>query len=137
MITVTTLILERVYLADRTLGSIYAGGELIAKALELPWKNNSRSISCIPEGTYKVIKQPPKEGRNYPYFRLPNVPGRSGILIHRGTKPKDSLGCILVGSRLAQVNTNEPIIESSGVKLQWMIDNLPDSFELEIKKKPA
>lgn len=130
-----TLTLERVYLADRTLGSLYRNGEVIAKTLELPWMNNLKSKSCIPEGSYKVISQPPKDDRPYPYFRLPSVPGRSGILIHRGTIPSNSLGCILVGSRFANVNSMAPMLESSTVKLQWMIDNLPPEWTLVIKKK--
>ena len=127
--------LERVYLEDRTLGSLYDGEEVIAKVLELPWKNNNRSVSCIPEGTYQVIKQQPKPDRPYIYFRLPKVPGRSGILIHRGIQPAHSKGCLLVGSRLANINSNQPILESSTVKLDWMAANMPDEWELEIKKK--
>lgn len=127
--------LERVYLEDRTLGSIYRDGEMICKTLELPWRQNKRAISCIPEGTYKVIKQPPKETRAYPYFRLPNVSGRSGILIHRGTNPAHSKGCILVGGRFKDVETDFPTLGESADKLTWMTNNLPDEFELEIKKK--
>lgn len=129
--------LERVYLKDRTLGSIKDTlGNVIAKTLELPWKDNERSVSCIPEGAYRVIQQPPKEDRPYPYFRLPEVPGRSGILIHRGINPSHSKGCILVGSRFAEENTAEPILQSSTVKLQWMIDNMPKEFLLQITIKP-
>lgn len=131
------LILERVYLPDRTLGSLYRNGDVIAKVLELPWKYNQRSISCIPESIYTVYRQPPKESRPYPYFRIPNVPGRSGILIHRGTDVKHSLGCLLVASRLIDVNTDKPKLEESGKKLQWMIDNLPEVWEIEIKNKPV
>lgn len=130
-----TLVLERVYLTDRTLGSLYRNGESVAKTLELPWKLNKRSISCIPEATYRVIQQPPKEGRPYQYFRLPEVPGRSGILIHRGTEPDHSKGCILVASRFRNINTSQPGLEESGKKLQWLIDNLPAEFLLEIKAK--
>ena len=47
-----------------------------------------------------------------------NAPGRSGIRIHRGTKPEHSKGCILVSAALEQELTakwlalqasNEPI----------------------------
>ena len=130
------MIIERVYLSDRTLGSWYDDkGEMIAKTLELPWLNNSRRVSCIPEGTYDVVKEPPKADRPYTYFRILNVPKRSGILIHRGIKPIHSRGCILVGSRFAEVNTNTPILESSTVKMDWLAKNLPDKFTLTIKKK--
>lgn len=129
------LILERVYLPDRTLGSLYRNGETIAKVLELPWKQNKRGISCIPEGVYRVIKQPAKPTRDYPYFRLPEVPNRSGILIHRGTNPEHSRGCILVASRFRNINTSQPELEESANKLTWMVTNLPDEWELEIKAK--
>ena len=128
--------LERVYLPDRTLGSLYWRGEMIAKILELPWKDNKRAISCIPEGIYRTIKQPPKESRPYKYFRLPNVQGRSGILIHRGTNPLHSKGCLLVGGRFKDINTDFPTLGESADKLTWMTNNLPDEFELEIIKKP-
>lgn len=130
-----TLVIERVYLPDRTLGSLYFNGETIAKTLELPWKNNRRGISCIAEGLYTVIKQPPKESRPYPYFRLPNVVGRSGILIHRGTEPTHSKGCILTASRFRNVNSSKPTLEESAKKLQWLVDNLPDKFDLIIRAK--
>lgn len=129
------LVLERIYLTDRTLGSIYRNGETIAKTLELPWVQNKRGISCIPEGLYRVIRQDPKPSRPYPYFRLPNIPNRTGILIHRGTEPSHSRGCILTASRFRNINTSQPSLEESGKKLQWMIDNLPEEFELEIRAK--
>lgn len=129
------LVLERIYLTDRTLGSIYRNGETIAKTLELPWVQNRRGISCVPESIYRVLRQPPKESRPYWYFRLPNVPNRSGILIHRGTEPGHSKGCILTASRFRNINTSQPSLEESGKKLQWMIDNLPEEFELEIRAK--
>ena len=128
--------IERVYLATETLGSMYEGETLLCKTMELPWRDNKRSISCIPEGTYTVIKQPPKPGRDYPYFRLPNVKGRSGILIHRITYVKDLRGCIGVGGRFVDLNKDGvPDMVDSGKKLTWLIDNLPETFELEIIKK--
>jgi len=49
----------------------------------------------IPEGTYElVLTMSPKFGVVLPL--LENVPGRSGIRIHTGTKPEHSKGCILV-----------------------------------------
>jgi hypothetical protein len=130
-----SFVIERVYLPDRTLGSMYWNGVVVAKTLELPWKENRRSVSCIPEGIYKVIKQPPKADRPYPYFRLPQVEGRSGILIHRGTEPSHSKGCILAASRFRNINTSKPSLEESSKKLQWMIDNFPDEFMLVIRAK--
>lgn len=142
--------IERVYLPTETLGSWYDKDRfLICKTLELPWRNNKSSAdsseaSCVPEGTYKLRKQPPKESRPYGYFRFEYVGGRrvdpvtkmSHILVHRITYVKDLLGCIGVGSRFTDINKDGvPDMEASSVKLEWMYQNLPDEFLLEIKKK--
>jgi hypothetical protein len=129
--------LKRVYLPTEAVGSIYdESGVLICKTLELPWKDNQRSISCIPEGTYRVIKQEPKESRPYPYFHLPEVRGRSGILIHKITYVKDLKGCIGVGGRHVDIDKDGvPDIADSTSKLKWMTDNLPDTFELVISNR--
>lgn len=135
--------LERVYLENQTLGSIYdENRELICKTVELCWRDNARSndsnkASCIPEGVYLVEKNPPKPTRNYGYFRLQNTAPRQGILIHRITNTEDLRGCIGVATRFGNIDRDaEYEALSSGVKLQWMYENLPDTFELEIVKKP-
>ena len=71
----------------------------------------------IPCGTYSVrVTWSPKFKRMLPI--LLNVPGRSGIRVHRGTKPEHSRGCILVSAAMEQELTakwlalqasNEPI----------------------------
>jgi len=51
----------------------------------------------ITAGTYEVqITHSPRFGKKLPL--LMNVPGRTGIRIHTGTKPEHSQGCILVGA---------------------------------------
>ena len=71
----------------------------------------------IPCGTYPIaVTWSPKFKRMLPL--LLNVPGRSGIRVHRGTKPEHSRGCILVSAAneqeltakwLALQASNEPI----------------------------
>jgi hypothetical protein len=139
-----TLRHERVYLANRTLGSYYWQGQMIAKVLELPWLDNKRAISCILEGRFRVTKEPPipkfdpqgRKFRPYWHFRIHNVPNRSGILIHRGADIMHSKGCQLPGSRFSNFYSSQPTIAESSVKLQWMVDNLPDEFMIEIITKP-
>ena len=58
----------------------------------------------IPALIYKVaVTKSPRFGRLLPV--LEQVPGRSGIRFHRGTKPKHSKGCILVSAEKEQVLT--------------------------------
>jgi len=71
----------------------------------------------IPEGSYPVsVTFSPRFKRMLPL--IGNVHGRSGIRIHRGTKPEHSKGCILVSAAMEQELTakwlalqasNEPI----------------------------
>lgn len=102
------LFLERYQYDDKqTLGKLYLldyKGHIIADwhSLELPNKNNQRRVSCIPEGAYKARKHnSPKFGKS---LWLQDVPNRSEILIHRGNYHSDILGCILIGSDLADIN---------------------------------
>ncbi len=71
----------------------------------------------IPNGTYEVrVTYSPRFKRMLPLVE--QVPGRSGIRFHRGTKPEHSKGCILVSAAneqeltakwLALQASNEPI----------------------------
>ena len=58
----------------------------------------------VPALIYRVtVTQSPKFRRLLPL--LNQVPGRTGIRVHRGTKPEHSLGCILVSADNEQVLT--------------------------------
>lgn len=131
------VIIERVYLPTETLGSLYiTPGVVQCKTMELPWRDNQRSISCIPEGVYYVIKQPPKDDRPYPYFRFLSVPGRSGILIHRISYVSGLKGCIGVGKEFKDMNNDGvPDMIRSSEALNELIELLPDMFTLVIKLK--
>lgn len=112
-----------------------------AKSLELPYLNNQRKISCIPEGVYQVVKHTsPSQGI---CFSVKNVPQRSDILIHKGNyagsdNPKtgkpDILGCILLGTGFSDL-TNDGVSEIINSKnTMEKLLALTDGFELIIKK---
>ena len=72
----------------------------------------------IPTGLYKIVVTiSPRFGYYMPL--LTDVPGRTGIRIHGGTKPSHSRGCLLITHRqkyqnfvrqlLAEQQTAEPI----------------------------
>jgi hypothetical protein len=77
-----------------------------AKSLELPWKDNQRSVSCIPEDIYKVRKRLADESgsRDYDHFMVMDVPNRSYILWHAGNFYWDIEGCILMGQAHIDIN---------------------------------
>jgi len=61
-----------------------------------PGEQKVYSQTCIPRGRYRVtMEMSPHFGRRLPY--LHDVPGFTGILIHNGTNPGHTLGCVLVG----------------------------------------
>jgi hypothetical protein len=93
---------------DQTLGrfTMYDGLEEVFSCvtLELPDKGNKTSISSIPIGTYKVVHRHSKKYLNH--LILLDVPNRRYILIHSGNFYTDTRGCILVGSRFEQINSD-------------------------------
>ena len=100
--------------------------------LELPWKNNKRRVSCIPEGEYKVIKhRSPKFKES---FWLQDVEGRSEILIHAGNYYTQILGCILVGTDSRDINGDgETDVVSSRRAIERLYLHTPDTFTLTIE----
>ncbi len=78
-------------------------GELklvVCSTIELPWLQNQRSVSCIPEGRYELKKRvTQKRGQ---HLLVMNVNGRDGILIHPANDAKKELrGCIAPVTSLA------------------------------------
>lgn len=121
-----------------TYGNVYVVNDVDkiifeCKSLELPWKNNNRGVSCIPEGKYTVIKEGPTPRRPYIYFRVLDVPGRSGILWHPGTYTSHIKGCTLPGEKLLDINEDGVLdILNTARTLKKLVDLLPDVFTLEI-----
>ena len=100
------LYIERTYLNKATTSNIRAmeGGRVLfkCKGLELPWKNNERKVSCIPEGAYKVVRRTSPRFGNH--FHIPYVPDRSLILIHHANYTSDIEGCLAVGKAHKDIN---------------------------------
>lgn len=91
-----TLRLVRIALGkDCTIGVFIASGEYVCMALEPPWLENRRNVSCIPCGTYPLKRY--KHRTRGDVWRVEGVPDRSGILIHPGNSVEDTRGCILPG----------------------------------------
>ena len=120
--------------AQQTLGelSVYNDGELSykCKTLELPWRDNKRSVSCIPAGGYEAVKYfSPSRGD---CFLVKKVPGRSAILIHSGNYNRDTRGCILPGSGFADIDKDglTDVIESKKTMKRLNDAITDDAFKL-------
>jgi hypothetical protein len=113
-----TVYLLRTRTSDQgTEGTLITDG-FICKTLELPWRENKQSISCIPSGEYNVvIRKSPKYGTTYWVTKVPN---RSYILIHAGNWAGDTKkgfkthvnGCILLGKDHGFLSDQRAILNS-------------------------
>lgn len=80
-------------------------------SLELPWMENRRSISCIPEGKYYC--EPYTSAKYKDVFQVMDVRDRSSILIHVGNKLSHTEGCILPGMQYGYLNGEIAVLGSS------------------------
>ena len=91
---------------EQTLGhfTLYDGLEKVFQCvtLELPYEENLTDISCVNKGVYEVTHRYSEKYKNH--LILNDVPNRRYILIHYGNYNTDTEGCVLVGSRFAQIN---------------------------------
>ena len=95
-------------------------GLMRVDGLEIATIENSEYI--IPAGTYPIaVTWSPKFKRMMPL--LLNVRGRSGIRVHRGTRPEHSRGCILVSA------ANEQELTAKMLALQ--ASNKPIKIKIE------
>lgn len=85
--------LKRDYLPKGTNGRLTLDGMEICSTIELPWKDNLKEKSCIPEGEYRLEK---RYSKKYGWhIELKDVPGRSLILFHPANYALSELrGCI-------------------------------------------
>ena len=92
-----------------------AGKSFAAYVAELPDRQGKRGLSRIPQGDYVVVwGQSPNrknaDGSPEWTFRLQNVPGHDGILIHSGNFAGDKLlgyatdveGCLILGDSIVE-----------------------------------
>ena len=96
-------------------------GRLRFEGQEIATLENADYI--IPNGTYEVrVTYSPRFKRMLPL--IGNVPGRSGIRFHRGTRPEHSKGCILVSAAKEQELTAKWLaLQASKEPIKITIDN--------------
>jgi hypothetical protein len=91
--------LIRIYGQMGTNGYLIHGREVVCKTIELPWRQNKPSVSCIPEGEYIIRKR--KSVRFGLHLEVKDVPNRSYILFHPANVAwKELRGCIAPVTKL-------------------------------------
>ena len=129
---INLLILRDTFTDESTIGELFLNGERFCDTLELPYRDNQRSISCIPTGEYKVRLRLPRESgtRDYIHLLVKDVKDRSHILFHRGNTAKDTRGCILVGQ-----GTQQDIVHNSTLAMDLLIKeiiNLGEGYDINL-----
>ena len=85
--------LERAYFKEGTNGTLFCSDQFLCHTIELPWKDNKRSISCIPEGIYEIVPRFSEKLKNH--LLIKDVRDRNLILVHPANDAlKELEGCI-------------------------------------------
>ena len=121
-------LVRKVFEKDRTLGELYLEGTgYFCDTLEphcIDWSKEKKVAgkTAIPEGRYKVkVGWSQRRGRNVPWLK--KVPHFKDIQIHVGNFPKDTRGCILVGTRNNNILVGSRVVFSKLMgKLQFEND---------------
>jgi hypothetical protein len=89
----------RTYHHRGTNGDLYLDGKPLCYTIELPWRDNEVGRSCIPEGTYPVVKRFSEKFQHH--LLVADVPDRDLILFHPANNAvKELRGCIAPVSTL-------------------------------------
>ena len=115
---INLLILRDTFSDESIIGELFLNGERFCDTLELPYRDNQRSVSCIPTGEYKVRLRLPRESatRDYIHLLVQDVPSRDYILFHRGNSAKDTRGCILVGQ-----GSQQDVVHNSTLAMDLLV----------------
>jgi hypothetical protein len=94
------LLLSRTYFPDGTNGKLEWEGRFVCNTIELPWLNNAKAVSCIPEGEYVLRKRYTK--KYCWHIEVVDVENRSFILFHPANNALSELnGCIAPVTKLS------------------------------------
>lgn len=123
-----TLTLTRTETSDEGTFGLLEGEALRMQTGELPWRNNIRSHSCVPVGTYRC--QPHVSPRLGKCFWVKDVPGRSEILIHVANYMGDVdkgwrsqlEGCIAIGFGHSENSSGQDMVTDSRHALEKLME---------------
>lgn len=137
-----TLILERAYLPNATIGYLTMPSGALLHTIERPWQGNQRNVSCFPEGVYRIRTRPSgvvsrSSGGEYTEgWEVCDVPERTYIMIHPGNTIDDLEGCIAPGLTVGTLY-GKPAVLSSRDAFSRIMDELSEREEwnLDVRTK--
>lgn len=140
-----TAILRRLFPSDQgTFGKIYLPNGITLFTGELPWRNNQRTLSSIPEGEYECVYTYSPRFKKFTY-EVKAVKGRSAIRIHSANFMGDTYkgyrsqlnGCIALGERIGKLDGQLALLLSRPAisKLEKIMNKQP--FKLIIINKES
>ena len=122
------LVLYRTYFKKGTNGALFIHNQFLGFTIELPWRENKRNISCIPEGKYELKARFSEKFKHH--LQLENVPGRSLILLHPANDAlKELEGCIAPVTQLTGIGKGL----SSRLLMQKVVASCYQAFERKEK----
>ena len=114
-----TVLIERYKVTDNySLGFCFIKHEdgiidYVGASIERGWRNNQNSISCIPKGEY-VLKLEYSDRFKRNLWEVYGVPNRSEIKFHAANYWKQLNGCIALGNKHRDINSDgDPDVTSS------------------------
>lgn len=122
-------------LDDRTLGRliVFSGLDIVGTftTLELPFRNNEKQKSCILSAFYTVEpRTSPKYGK---HLLVNGTAPRELILLHHGNYPKDTQGCIIVGTGFGDIDNDTKLeVTSSKAAMKKLVELVQEPAELII-----
>lgn len=134
----TGIEVRRTYLDNATTSDIIVrvdGHEVGSmKGLELPWKDNKKWVSCIPEGEYDAVKEESRKfGRSL--IELKGVPNRSEVKFHAANHVIELEGCIAPGLSHIDFDQDGVIDITNSKKAETaLMGLLPDECKVRIIK---
>lgn len=112
---------------EGTFGVLLLDGDSFCVTLELPWRRNQKSISCIPAGKYQCqrVKSPLVQsltkGKWIETFEIRGVPGRDKILFHAGNLIENTRGCVLTAQYFGKLKGDRAVLNSGDTFDRFMV----------------
>ena len=120
---------------DRTLGRliVFNGLDVVGtfSTLELPFRNNEKGKSSILSAFYTVEpRTSPKYGK---HLIVNGTTPRELILLHHGNYPRDTEGCILIGSDFGDIDKDGRLeVTTSKTAMKKLVELVTERAELII-----